>query len=160
MKLHLGCGKRKWPGFVNVDLFGDPDVRTDLKSLPFDDASADEIHAIHVWEHFYIHECEAVMREWMRVLRPGGTMVLEMPCQNNVFNLIRAGEKRPQLIMWPFFSDPQNIRTEYDLHKWLWSVEDITNFMAQMGFATVSLAKPLFHQPIRDMRIIGVKDGA
>lgn len=159
MKLHLGCGKRLWPGFVNVDLFGEPDVRSDLKALPFGDESADEIHAIHVWEHFHIHECEAVMREWMRVLKPGGKLVLEMPCKDKVFALIRAGEERPQLVMWPFFSNPAAVKSEYDLHKWLWGLQDIAQFLAHMGFVDIKSAKPLFHQPIRDMRIIGVKGG-
>lgn len=159
MRLHLGCGKRLWPGFVNVDLFGEPDVRSDLKSLPFDDAVADEIHAIHVWEHFHLRECADVLREWMRVLKPGGKLVLEMPCKDKVFDLIRAGDERPEMVLWPFFSDPRHVQTEYDMHKWLWSVQDIAQFLANMGFVDIRSAKPLFHQPIRDMRIIGIKDG-
>lgn len=44
MKLNLGCGDKKYDGYVNVDLHGSPDVTCDLSVFPwpFEDASAEE----------------------------------------------------------------------------------------------------------------------
>jgi predicted SAM-dependent methyltransferase len=59
MKLNLGCGDKILPGYVNVDVAPSragrpPDVLCDLRSLgPFEDASADEVLAVHVVEHFW-----------------------------------------------------------------------------------------------------------
>ena len=46
MKLNLGCGYNKYPGYVNVDHDANcsPDIVADLEGrLPFDDSSVDEI---------------------------------------------------------------------------------------------------------------------
>jgi ubiquinone/menaquinone biosynthesis C-methylase UbiE len=50
----------------------------DATMLSFPDASFDRVIATHVLEHLYKpHE---VLREWVRVLRPGGTLSLVLPC--------------------------------------------------------------------------------
>ena len=55
MKLNLGSGKKRFPGFVNVD--HDPAVNPDYlvnintESLPFPDNSVHEIIAHHIFEH-------------------------------------------------------------------------------------------------------------
>jgi predicted SAM-dependent methyltransferase len=157
VKLHLGCGKKLWPGFVNVDLFGEPDVRSDLRTLPFDDGVADEIHSIHTVEHFYLHEVAGVLREWRRVLKPGGVIALELPCRDNVFRFIREGVKDPALTIYPMFSPPGTVATEYDLHKWLWSRDELAALLLTCGFVDVRFEKPQFHVPARDMRVIGVR---
>lgn len=50
----------------------------DATKLSFDDNSFDRVIACHVLEHLYRpHE---VLREWDRVLKPGGTLSLVLPC--------------------------------------------------------------------------------
>jgi predicted SAM-dependent methyltransferase len=53
LRLNLGCGQRHEPGYVNVDLYGEPDVRHDLESFPWPwaDGSVAEIRMVHVLEH-------------------------------------------------------------------------------------------------------------
>jgi ubiquinone/menaquinone biosynthesis C-methylase UbiE len=59
------------PGKVSV-------VAQDATALSFPDASFDRLIATHVLEHLYRpHE---VLREWVRVLKPGGTLSLVLPC--------------------------------------------------------------------------------
>lgn len=85
MKLNLGCGDKILEGYVNVDVAESragkrPDVLCDLHRLtPFDDNSADEILSVHVVEHFWRWEVVDVLREWIRVFKPGGLMILECP---------------------------------------------------------------------------------
>ena len=45
--------------------------------LPFEDESADCVHASHVLEH--VPDARVFLREWFRVLRTGGTMILFVP---------------------------------------------------------------------------------
>ncbi len=35
LRLNLGCGMKHIEGYVNVDRFGEPDVRHDLEVLPW-----------------------------------------------------------------------------------------------------------------------------
>lgn len=52
--------------------------REDACSLSFPDASFDRLIAAHVLEHLVNpHE---VLREWARVVKPGGVMTLVLPC--------------------------------------------------------------------------------
>jgi len=53
-------------------------VQADARSpLPFDDASFDAVICIDAWNHF--DGREAVLREWFRVLRPGGGLLFTDP---------------------------------------------------------------------------------
>jgi ubiquinone/menaquinone biosynthesis C-methylase UbiE len=50
----------------------------DATSLSFPDDSFDRVIATHVLEHLY--KPHQVLREWARVLKPGGTLSLVLPC--------------------------------------------------------------------------------
>jgi hypothetical protein len=75
MKLDLGCGLRKQPGFVGVDLSPDcgADVIHDLRTAPwpFDDESIDEAYCAHFLEHLDGAQRIVFMQELHRVLKPG-----------------------------------------------------------------------------------------
>ncbi len=82
LRLHLGCGKRRLPGFVHVDLADHPhiDHHHDVRTLPmFADGAADLIYACHILEYFDRVEVQDVLAEWRRVLGPGGTLRLAVP---------------------------------------------------------------------------------
>jgi phosphatidylethanolamine/phosphatidyl-N-methylethanolamine N-methyltransferase len=60
---------------------GDPRVSwqaEDATSLSFPDASFDRLVAAHVLEH--LPAPHAVLREWSRVVKPGGVISLVLPC--------------------------------------------------------------------------------
>ena len=53
LRLNLGCGMNHIEGFLNVDRFGEPDLRHDLEVFPWPwpDDSVCEIMLEHVLEH-------------------------------------------------------------------------------------------------------------
>lgn len=83
MKLNLGCGPNKLPGYVNVDKQGEADLRHDLEQFPWPWASntVDEVLASHVLEHLghtpgvFI----GVMKELYRVCRGGAHVRIIVP---------------------------------------------------------------------------------
>ncbi len=80
--LHFGCGPNLLPGWINIDRVARaPDVRTDidLTQLPWPDASVAAILAEHLFEHLTFAEEQQVWTEAARVLRPGGTLTVEVP---------------------------------------------------------------------------------
>lgn len=81
-KLHLGCGKRYIPGFLHVDLgdFPHVDFRRNISDLSiFKDNSIELIYCSHSLEYFDRIQAENSLKEWFRVLQPGGTLRLAVP---------------------------------------------------------------------------------
>ncbi len=81
-KLNLGAGERPLPGWTNLDLEARPgiDVVGNARDLgALGTAAFDVVRASHLIEHFFLNEAPAVLREWTRVLRPGGTLLVCVP---------------------------------------------------------------------------------
>jgi predicted SAM-dependent methyltransferase len=156
MKLHLGCGRKKLEGWVNCDLYGS-EMDMDIRSLPFNDNEADEIMAIHVCEHFYVHDIANVLKEWRRVLRPQGQLILELPCLDKVIAHFLHGSAA-NMTLWPLYGDPNTHKDgEPALHKWCWSRIAFTKLLEEAGFTDITEETPHYHQPTRDMRFVCTK---
>ena len=82
IKLNLGSRDRKIPGFQNMDIDAHPgvDIVGDVSSLSmFADGSVSEIYASQVLEHFPQQMTARVLKEWCRVLEPGGILYVGVP---------------------------------------------------------------------------------
>lgn len=83
IRLDIGCGtKDEWkPGdWVRVDPYvQEADIRKPAWNLPFTDDSVDEIHSSHTLEHLYKRQVSPTLKEWYRVLKPGGKLTLLVP---------------------------------------------------------------------------------
>ena len=119
--VELGCGSKKKPRRIGVDCVDLPevDVVTDLEEglsfLP--DASVDEIHAEHVFEH--LENFEGMMREVCRVLKPGGTCRVRVPHFSNPYAYSDPTHKRFfGLYTFEYFvaKDQQQLRRKVPCH--------------------------------------------
>jgi predicted SAM-dependent methyltransferase len=81
LRLHLGSGANRLPGWVNIDLLGmGSDLAWDLRRrLPFPDGSARAAFLEHVIEHFTLVGALAVLKDCHRVLTHGGTIRVGVP---------------------------------------------------------------------------------
>jgi len=81
LKLHFGCANNIKPGWVNIDLSADADLRLDLReALPFADGSCTIIYSEHFFEHVdYPARAPALLGECLRVLAPGGVFSAGVP---------------------------------------------------------------------------------
>jgi predicted SAM-dependent methyltransferase len=82
LKLHLGCGSKYIPGFEHIDSTHHRHLShcADVSHLPmYGDGTVDLIYASHVLEHFGRQQYPVVLREWYRLLRPGGVLRLGVP---------------------------------------------------------------------------------
>ena len=170
MKLNLGCGDKILPGYVNVDVAPSragqkPDVICDLHDLkPFEDGSVDEILSVHVVEHFWRWQVVDVLREWLRVLKPGAPMILECPnLQSACEQLLRDPESfagpgpEGQRTMWVFYGDPR-WQDPLMVHRWGYTPRSLAKVMAQAGLVEIRQEPAQFklREP-RDMRLVGIK---
>lgn len=170
MKLNLGCGDKILPGYVNVDVAPSrkgvsPDVLSDLRSLPFEHGTIDEIVSIHVIEHFYYWEAVPLLKYWYELLKVDGMLILECP------NLLTAAKalvddeslasnlsgKRGQHVMWPLYGDPA-WQDELMCHRWGYTPESLVVLLKECGYRNPKQAPAEFKKrDPRDMRVVAFK---
>lgn len=144
MKLHLGCCNRYLPGYVNIDIKGrTADVLADIRKLPYEDASVDEIYTSHVLEHFGRHEFLGVLREWYRVLKPGSYIYIAVP---NIESAIDYYNKTGNIhALYGQFWGGQ--RDEHDYHKFGYTFSTLSDYLKKVGFVEPELYNTFEYLP-------------
>src|SRR5690606_40626940 len=153
IRLNIGAGNKVLEGYIAVGLEPQHDVISDVRALPLPDDYADEAICIHVLEHLERWEAPGALREWRRVLKPGGLLVLELPdllkCCRNVLagRDVRRG-------LWGLYGDPGH-RDPLMIHRWGWTPSELIAELKEAGFTKVRHRDPQYHgkRNYRDMRI-------
>ncbi|MGH2613354.1 MAG: class I SAM-dependent methyltransferase [Rhabdochlamydiaceae bacterium] len=90
LKLHLGCGDYWFEGYINIDInvYGGTDMLWDIrKGLPFQNEVVEIIEAYEVVEHFNKYEIDEILKDWYRVLIPGGIVKIGLPDMDGLIAL-------------------------------------------------------------------------
>ena len=143
-KLHIG-GKVRTPGWEVLDAIPGPHVdhvgnAGDLRY--FADGTFAEVYASHVLEHFdYKDELLATLKEWYRVLEPGGLLHVSVPDLNVLARLFcdrqQLSVQDRYLVMRMIFGGHID---RYDYHLVGLYDEFLVYLLGNAGFAT---AKPV-----------------
>lgn len=140
-KIHLGCGVKHLPGWYHVDALDYDHVDhigrvEDLSFIP--DNSAGLIYACHLLEHFGRKTYMDPLREWFRVLRPGGVLRLAVPDFAAVVKvyakggLVRGIEDVRGLVIG-------GQRDQYDFHGIIFDEISLSSALKEVGFAQTRL---------------------
>jgi len=128
-KLNLGCGHDKSENYLNVDLNAshEPDLLcdvTDLGVLP--DSHYSYILANDILEHIPRNKCLYTLKEWNRVLQPGGILEVQVP---NIVGLLKL------------FTDPlrQNITAQEELSRCLYGSQNYNGDYHYNGFTDITI---------------------
>ena len=84
IKLDVGSGGKAAPylgeGWLGVDPFVETaDVKAPMWELPYPDNSVAAIFSSHALEHVAKAQVPVTLKEWYRVLQPGGVLILRIP---------------------------------------------------------------------------------
>ncbi len=83
LRLHIGCGDIQFPDWINIDAqkVRGVDLQWDVRvPLPFPDGGVDAIYSHHMFEYLeFPDESSALIKEFYRVLKPGGVLRLVIP---------------------------------------------------------------------------------
>lgn len=148
MKLNIGSGPRRRNGYISVDRYAKGvDRQADAAKLPFPSGSADEILASHLIEHLLPAHQDAALKEWYRVLKLGGRLVIR--CPN--FNLrVRQYLAAPDEQRGPGLNSIFGLRTEPgQIHYDGFTIPRLERTLPRYGFRVLSCR----HITSRDGRV-------
>lgn len=137
-KLHIG-GEVRAPGWEVLNVLPGPHVdhlgnANTLKQ--FADGTFGEIYASHVLEHLdYRGEIESTLREWHRVLAPGGRLRVSVPDMDRLAEMFLAkdqlGMRERFLVMTLIFGGHADA---YDHHQVGLNEEFLAEYLRGSGF--------------------------
>lgn len=150
LRLHLGCGKRIIPGWINVDGFDQAgfDLRWDLRNaFPCEDGVASMVYSEHVLEHLERPDAEQFLREVFRLLQPRGRLRLGVPDAGLYLRRYAEGNKEFFLAHENLGNPAQRFSTPVEVinqmfrmgghHRYAWDFETMSSVLERTGFVDV-----------------------
>lgn len=134
--VNLGCGNNTSTEFINVDAvpFKHTHILGDIARLPmFPDNSIDLLYASHVIEHLPRKELLPVLKEWFRVLKPGGVLRFGVPNFDALIEMYEASGRDVNSIVNQTLGQDE----PYDDHHTLWNATFAHEIMKTAGFTLV-----------------------
>ncbi|WP_152053992.1 class I SAM-dependent methyltransferase [Tautonia marina] len=171
VRLHLGCGGVRWPGFINVDMNPHDESRSDssrngcvaevfadMRCLNLGDASVEEIFTSHTVDHFTRWQAMDMFADWYRMIKPGGKVAMELADFNRcVLWLFHPSRRKRELARNQFYGNQWD-RIDYETHRYVWSAGELKKALKEIGFSRVTISHATqTHHPGRDMRIEATK---
>jgi len=138
IKLHLGCGNIHFPGYINIDwrITKATDFVGDVRKLPFPDNSVEIIETYHTIEHFPRRDLPRILKEWWRVLIPGGILIIECPDFDRVVKeYLEGNEKRLNNIFGLQ-------RFKGDAHLWGYNFPRLKKLLEKCGYKGIKRCEP------------------
>jgi SAM-dependent methyltransferase len=167
--LHVGCGppdpenlyvRFRGPEWRELRLDIDPGVEPDVIGSIVDmagvpSASVDALWSSHNIEHIYAHEVTTAFREFFRVLRPDGELVLTTPDLQRAAERIAAG-----LLDAPFYRSPAGPVSPLDMvYGYGAAIERGNEYMAhRTGFTARMLTAKLREVGFEQVRVERVEE--
>lgn len=167
-KLEIGSGNRPQDGFDHLDINPNcPHLEyvAAMDTLPMKNEVYDEVHAIHVIEHQSWRDARKILKEWLRVTKPGGFVYLATPNLKYIaqkyleglnkdgakkewerdYNTMRPEEKvhidingTPDVSMWANFKIFSST-ADFDQHFACYDSDSITRLLMESGASEVEI---------------------
>ena len=103
-------------------------------SLPFADASVDVVYSSHFVEHLFRDEAVVLMRESLRILKPGGLVRIAVPDLAWAVDCYQRGLKREMLEQYFFVEDRSSFLAR---HKYMYDFDLLRETLESTGFTAI-----------------------
>jgi predicted SAM-dependent methyltransferase len=145
LKLHLGSGTIRLAGWVNIDLeTPEADIHLDItRPIPLPDGAARFIYHEHMMEHITVEEGAFGLRDWLRLLEPGGVLRIATPDLQYVIERYQGDWKNQAWLRLPEYSfiktrgEMVNVSMRWWGHRYLYDGEELERRMREAGFTDI-----------------------
>ena len=129
LKLNIGAGPVRIEGYTDIDRLNGDEA---YPLTGYEDDSVEEIRASHILEHFGHGEIQAVMTEWIRVLKPGGKIYVAVPNFGYIAEQYQRADPKgkPRLMLFSFAMGGQT--TPDDFHRSAWDETMLRDLMMEL----------------------------
>jgi ubiquinone/menaquinone biosynthesis C-methylase UbiE len=151
-KLHETFRTPLWQEIrLDIDAAVEPDIVASITAMPqVPDDSVDAVWSSHNLEHLYAHEVPVALREFLRVLKTGGFVLLTMPDLQKAAEYVAQGKLEE-----PIYQSPAGPISAIDIcfgHRA--SIARGNHFMAhKTGFSAQTLSQKLAACGFQDIRV-------
>jgi len=145
--VNVGCGPFPLEGFCNIDYWWKPGVYSlDVtKGIPIPDASVKGIFSEHCLEYLKPPRLLPVLRDFRRMLRPGGVARIVLP-DGGIYCRLYVQAMSGEPVTWPYPEDGKSpiyyvnrIMTDYRHHLgFIYDFETFKELMLCAGFREVT----------------------
>ena len=135
--IHLGCGTINHPDFINVDLrwYKHIHYHKDISDLKvFKENFADLIYVCHCLEHISHTKINDTLKEWFRVLKPGGILRISVPDFDKILFIYQNTSNNLDAILHPLLG-AQNFK--YNFHYSAFNKKNLSQYLLKAGFRKV-----------------------
>lgn len=159
LRLNIGCGYIRREGWLNAD--ASPDSAADrvmrAEDLELAGGSVSEISALQLVEHLGFFKTKYFLSESWRVLRPGGSLLIELPDIGRTFEAFLAGgaAEKEAALGWVYGPETPGMA-----HVYCPPPDLLTELLEEAGFSAGKAEEFLFQPGRPALRVRAVrKDG-
>ena len=158
--LNVGCGYNPKDDFINLNFEWNPgiDICWDITaaSIPLPSNSLEGVYTEHCLEHIPFEKCFENLKEFHRLLKPGGTVRIVVPDGQIYFDLYQA-KKTDKSVQLPYAENEETpaisinrIFRSHD-HLFIYDFETMALLLGKVGFRDI---KKESYGTGRDSRIL------
>lgn len=138
IKLHIGCGKRHWSGWIHIDGADFAHIKSHdifLLDEKFDNINV--IYSSHLLEYFDREEGEYLLRQWYKKLNSGrGELRIAVPNMDAIANeYIRRNYELEQFLGLLYGKMQMNGQSIF--HKTCYDYRSLNRVLARVGFINI-----------------------
>lgn len=136
--VHIGCGKRYSPEFINIDALPWSHVHIvtdDIVSLDdFADGTVDLVYMCHVLEHIKVDNLKNVLLEMKRILKVDGVLRLSVPDLDRLIEIYNNSDQDIAAISRQLMGGQTD---KYNIHYSVFNCRYLSKLLTEVGFRRI-----------------------
>ncbi len=144
--LEIGGGENPlYPNYAQVDIRKLPKIKynNDARALPFPSNSISNIASSYMLSCFNKNEAEIALREWFRVLKPGGKLEIHVPdLEQTMKDFISTQDEELLLEIYGSQED------ELSSFSYGWSFQTLERILSRVNFVRLGMVKKPVNKPL------------
>lgn len=147
IRLEIGSGTNPHEGYQHLDI--NPkhpciEYVASASAIPLPDNSVEDLLAINVLEHFEWTEIKAVLKEWSRVVMPGGIITIHVPDIAYIPIILHTDEWKEGVGVQPFNAAEDkweyinhyvmSTNIKWNAHRAVFDCHTLKGLLSEVGF--------------------------